>query len=231
MDQLLDERLSSLDRYERGLVLKQVQIFDNAIEEFQQAATDPQYTGKAHVQIGHCLRDAGRYEEAVAAFRQALTYPPFTSENSVRILYLLGRTLESLGRYAETLEIYHWIIKEDHGFLDVVHRIEDLSSGRDPAGRRQPTDQSWAGDMLKSCRGLRLHILYLLGQTLESLGRYAESLEVYRWIIKEDHGFLDVVHRIEDLNSGRDPLGRRQPADRAWVGDMLKSCQELLKIK
>src|SRR6185503_10028567 len=228
MDHLLDERLSSSDRYKRGLVLKQVQIFDNAIEEFQQAATDPQYTGKAHMQIGLCLRDAGRYEEAVAAFRQALTYPPFTSENSARILYLLGRTLESLGRYAETLEIYRWIIKEDHGFLDVVHRIEDLSSGRDPLGRRQPTDQSWAGDMLKSCRGLRLHILYLLGRALESLGRYAETLEIYRWIIKEDHGFLDVVHRIEDLSSGRDPLGRRQPADRAWVGDMLKSCQELL---
>lgn len=154
MDPLLDERLSSFDRYERGLVLKQVQIFDNAIEEFQQAATDPQYTGKAHVQIGHCLRDAGRYEEAVATFRQALTYPPFTSENSVRILYLLGRTLESLGRYAETLEIYRWIIKEDHGFLDVVHRIEDLNSGRDPLGRRQPADRAWVGDMLKSCQEL-----------------------------------------------------------------------------
>ena len=49
MDHLLDERLSSSDRYKRGLVLKQVQIFDNAIEEFQQAATDPQYTGKAHM--------------------------------------------------------------------------------------------------------------------------------------------------------------------------------------
>jgi len=154
MDYLLDERLSSSDRYKRGLVLKQVQIFDNAIEEFQQAATDPQYTGKAHVQIGLCLRDAGRYEEAVAAFRQALTYPPFTSENSARILYLLGRTLESLGRYAETLEIYRWIIKEDHGFLDVVHRIEDLSSGRDPLGRRQPADRAWVGDMLKSCQEL-----------------------------------------------------------------------------
>ena len=154
MDHLLDERLSSSDRYKRGLVLKQVQIFDNAIEEFQQAATDPQYTGKAHVQIGLCLRDAGRYEEAVAAFRQALTYPPFTSENSARILYLLGRTLESLGRYAETLEIYRWIIKEDHGFLDVVHRIEDLSAKRDPLGRRQPVDKAWVGDMLKSCQEL-----------------------------------------------------------------------------
>ena len=231
MDQIFEEQMSPLHRYERGLVLKRVQIFDKAIEEFQQAATDPQYAGEAHVQIGLCLRSAGRYEEAIAAFRQALTWPPFSSERSVRILYLLGRALESLGQYAETLEIYRWIIREDHGYLDVVHRIEDLSSGGDPVYRSPLAGQSWVGDMLKSCRGLRLHILYLLGRALESLGRHAESLEIYRWIIREDHGYLDVVPRIEDLSSVRDPVGRRQPADRSWVGDMLKSCQGLLKIK
>ena len=46
-----------------------------------------------------------------------------------------------------------------------------------------------------------------------------------------DPGFLDVVHRIDDLSSGRDPDCRRQPADQSWVGDMLKSCQGLLKVK
>ena len=154
MDQIFEEQLSPLHRYERGLVLKRVQIFDNAIEEFQHAAIDPQYAGEAHVQIGLCLNSAGRFEEAIAAFRQALTCPPFTSENSVRILYLLGRVLESLGRDAEPLEIYRWIMREDPSYLDVVHRIEDLSSGRDPLGRRQPADQAWVGDMLKSCQGL-----------------------------------------------------------------------------
>ena len=154
MDQTFEERLSPLHRHERGLVLKRVQIFDKAIEEFQQAATDPQYAGEAHVQIGLCLRSAGRYEEAIAAFRQALTWPPFSSERSVHILYLMGRALESLGRFTETLEIYRWIIREDPGYLDVAHRIEDLSSGRDPLGRRQPADQAWVGDMLKSCQGL-----------------------------------------------------------------------------
>ena len=231
MDQTYVEQLSPSNRYERGLVLKRVQVFENAIEEFQKAATDPQYAGEAHVQIGLCLNSAGRFEEAIVAFRQALTWPPFSSERSVRILYLLGRVLESLGRYAETLEIYRWIIKEDHGFLDVVHRIEDLSAGRDPDGRRLPADQAWAGNMLTPCRRLRLHLLYLLGRALESLGRSAETLKIYRWIIKEDQGYLDVVHRIEDLSTGRDPLGRGQPVDNAWVGDMLKSCQELLKIK
>ena len=156
MEKAFEEQLSPLHRYERGLLLKQVQIFDSALEEFQQAATDPQYAGKAHVQIGLCLQSTGRYEEAVTAFRRALTYPPFSSEESVRILYPLGRALESLGRYAETLEIYRWIRRENPSFLDVAHRIEDLSAGRNPDCRRQRAamDQSWVGEMLNSCRQL-----------------------------------------------------------------------------
>jgi len=154
MEQTSDEQLSALHRYERGLLLKQVQIFDSALEEFQQAATDPQYARKAHVQIGLCLKSTGRYEEAVAAFRQALTYPPFSSEESVPILYPLGRALESLGRYSETLEIYRWIRRENPSFLDVAHRIEDLSAGRDPDCQPQRVDQSWVGDVLTSWREL-----------------------------------------------------------------------------
>jgi tetratricopeptide (TPR) repeat protein len=154
MEQIFEERMSALDRYERGLLLKQVQIFDSALKEFRQAATDPQYWGKAHVQIGLCLKSTGRYEEAVAAFRQALTSPKFSSEDCVHILYQLGRALESLGRSADTLEVYRSIKRADPSFLDVAQRVENLNSGRDPACARQPADQSWAGNMLKSCREL-----------------------------------------------------------------------------
>ena len=170
MEQTVEVRMSTLQRYERGLLLKQVQIFDSALEEFQQAATDPQYAGKAHLQIGLCLRSAGRYEEAVAAFRQALTYPPYSSKKSVHILYPLGRALESLGRYDETLEIYRWIRREDPGFLDVAHRIEELSAGRDPDCRSQRADQSWVGDMVKFGRGL----LKIKSQYLISLKHWLE---------------------------------------------------------
>jgi tetratricopeptide (TPR) repeat protein len=194
MDQALEEPMSPLHRYERGLVLKRVQIFDKAIEEFQQAATDPQHAGEAHVQIGLCLRSTGRYEEAIAAFRQALTWPPFSSERSVRILYLMGRALESLGRSAETLEIYHWIIREDRGYLDVVHRIEDLSLGRDPDCRRQPADQSWVGDMLKLGGQLTPQVLSLLGQAWTSFGQYADRLGHYRGDHKQSPSFRDVGH-------------------------------------
>ena len=66
-------------------------------------------------------------------------------------------------------------------------------------------------------------ILYLLGQTLESLDRYAEALEAYGWARKEDPGFQDVAHRIKHLLSGgRGPLPRRRPAYQAVVGDLFR---------
>ena len=68
----MNQQLSPADCYERGLVLKRVRMFEQAIEDFQKAMLDPQYAGKAHVQIALCSKAAGRHEEAVMSFRQAV---------------------------------------------------------------------------------------------------------------------------------------------------------------
>ena len=41
----MEQPKSALDHYEHGRVLKHVQMFDQAREEFQHAASDPQYAG------------------------------------------------------------------------------------------------------------------------------------------------------------------------------------------
>ena len=69
----------------------------------------------------------------------------------------------------------------------------------------------------------KAHILYFLGETLESLGRVAEAMEAYCWTRKEVPGFQDVTQRIKHLLAGgRGLLPRRRPASRSGVGDMLK---------
>jgi len=55
---------------------------------------------------------SGQLEDAVAAFRKALQVPSATSKEQVQILYLLGRTLESLERMPEALEAYRWLRRE-----------------------------------------------------------------------------------------------------------------------
>lgn len=115
---------------ERGMALKNAGLFRQAAEHFEKAAQDPAYALKGFAQMGLSLRKSGKQEEAAAAFRLALRIPPTSSKEQVQILYLLGRTLESLDRIPEALETYRWLRREAPHYRDVAMRIESLRSRR-----------------------------------------------------------------------------------------------------
>jgi tetratricopeptide (TPR) repeat protein len=110
------QRTSGSEHYERGLLLKKVQIFAAALTEFQQASRDPQQAGKAFAQVALCLKALGREEEAVTALRQALDAGSFSTKERVHIQYLLAQTLEALDREFEALVVYRRIRREDPHF-------------------------------------------------------------------------------------------------------------------
>jgi tetratricopeptide (TPR) repeat protein len=118
------------ESYERGTALKNVGLFKQAAEHFEKAAQDPIYALRGFAQMGLCLKKSGKLNEAVAVFRRALQVPSTSSKEQVQILYLLGRTLESLGRIPETLETYRWLRREAPHYRDVATRIESLSTRR-----------------------------------------------------------------------------------------------------
>jgi tetratricopeptide (TPR) repeat protein len=118
------------DSYERGTALKNVGLFKQAAEHFEKAAQDPAYALKGFAQMGLSLKKSGKQEEAIATFRRALQVPATSSKEQVQILYLLGRTLESLGRIPEALESYRWLRREAPQYRDVAMRIESLSMRR-----------------------------------------------------------------------------------------------------
>ena len=118
------------ESYERGTTLKTVGLFKQAAESFEKASQDPAYALKGLAQMGLCLKKCGKLEDAVAAFRRALQIPATSSKEQVQILYLLGRTLESLERHSEALEAYRWLRREAPQYRDVATRIESLSTRR-----------------------------------------------------------------------------------------------------
>src|SRR5262245_31132686 len=206
----MEQPISAIKRYERGLVLKQVQIFDQALEEFQQATSDPQQAGKAYVQIALCMRSTGQYVEAVAAFRQALTSTTFSTTERLHILYLMGQTLESLGRYAETLEVYRWIRNEDPDFQDIEARIKNIGvGGRGSRGTRQLALHQSVQRLLDLWQEIQPHLASLLQQTWTSLGRKAERLETSRWVKAAYPTVHDMACRIQHLDH---PPKRSTPA-------------------
>jgi tetratricopeptide (TPR) repeat protein len=150
------EVVTSAERYERGMALKDAGLHKSAIEQFELAKADPALTLKSYAQIGLCFKLAGRYEDAVASFQKALSASAGSSNETVQILYVLGRTLEALGRVAETLEAYRWIRRENPGYRDVADRIERLSSQRPTSvGAKRHTERgARSGSTLKSLQQL-----------------------------------------------------------------------------
>ena len=142
------------EAFERGTVLKNVGLFKQAAEYFEKAAQDPAYALKGFAQMGFSLRKSGKHEEAVAAFRRALQIPATSVKEQVQILYLLGRTLESLDRIPEALEAYRWLRRESPQYRDVAMRIESLSSRRmRTADREGQRDTPWAQQALQMWQG------------------------------------------------------------------------------
>ena len=138
------------ESYERATALKSVGLYSQAIEHFEKAAKDPAYALKGFAHMGLCLKKSGKQEEAVAAFRRALQVSSTSLKGQVQILYLLGRTLESLGRIPETLEAYRWLRREAPQYRNVAKRIESLSMRRMHHDNRSP----WAAQALQMWQSL-----------------------------------------------------------------------------
>ncbi|HKP01441.1 MAG TPA: hypothetical protein VJU02_07410, partial [Nitrospiraceae bacterium] len=173
----MDKQMTAGERYEHGLVLKRVQMFLQAIDDFRKASVDPHYTGKAQVQIALCFSAAGRPEEAVMAFRQGLATGTFSPEEERHILYHMGQALESLGRYEECLKIYAWIKKEDPGFGNLEERMKHLrAGGRGPVPSAQGLWQAWIGEVCARGRQLKLQMVAALEQAGQWVSREADSL-------------------------------------------------------
>lgn len=149
------ETLDGQEAYERGTALKNVGLFRQAAEHFEKAARDPAYALKGFAQMGLSLKKSGKQEEAVVAFRRALQVSATLLKEQVQILYLLGRTLESLERIPEALESYRWLRREAPQYRDVATRIESLSTRRMHTVNRRVQDNSpWAQQALQMWQGL-----------------------------------------------------------------------------
>jgi tetratricopeptide (TPR) repeat protein len=158
----MDTRMSGRELYERGRMLRMAKMYDRALADFKEAIQDPNYAGKAHTQMALCFRAVGRHQDAAESLRKALESPALSSNEHLHVLYLLGQTLESLGRYAEALEAYGWVRQANANFLDVDDRIKQLCGSRKRANFL--TRRFRAVDLIGICRYLQRQSLSLFSR-------------------------------------------------------------------
>jgi tetratricopeptide (TPR) repeat protein len=136
-------------------MLRMAKMYDRALADFQGAVQDPYFAGKAHTQVALCFRALGRHADAAEALRQALGSATLSPNEHVHVLYLLGQTLESLGRNAQALEAYGWVRQENARFLDVEDRIKQLCAVASGRSVSLLTRRFKSADLLRLCRSLR----------------------------------------------------------------------------
>lgn len=123
------EQLSEEDyetHYNLGIAYKEMDLFDEAIEEFRLAARDRKRALTCIDLIGLCYMAKGRPELAVQELMQGLALSGFPPEEYRGLKYDLATAYEVLGDLQRALTILQELEKEDPRLRDVAARIRDL---------------------------------------------------------------------------------------------------------
>jgi len=74
------------------------------------------------------------------------------------------------------------------------------------------------------------NIRYVLGRTLESLGKAEEALDHYQALQTQESGFRDVESRVRRLSSARSFFSLpRSLAPTGWIRGVARNCTQLLR--
>ena len=85
---------------------------------------------KAYAQVGLCYVKMKEHHAAIQAFRTALDDPTALQQDMLDVLYVLGRSLESIGKADQAVEVYHRINQVAPTYRDVTSRLRGLQSPR-----------------------------------------------------------------------------------------------------
>ncbi|MBI2080371.1 MAG: tetratricopeptide repeat protein, partial [candidate division NC10 bacterium] len=144
------EQLSAEDyetHYNLGIAYKEMELYDEAIEEFRLAAKEPQRTLSCANLLGLCFLAKGDAPRAVAELEGALTLAGASGEEGWGLRYDLATAYEAAGGLQKAYGVLAAIQEEAPKFRDVKARLRDLKGrlreqpaeeGRTAAGARSP---------------------------------------------------------------------------------------------
>ena len=112
--------------FAEAMELKDAGRLKEAVELFHSAAKDKSMWLKAYSQIGFCYIKMKEHQAAIQAFRTALDDPTALQQDILDVLYVLGRSLESVGKINEALEVYQRINHSTTTYRDVANRLRAL---------------------------------------------------------------------------------------------------------
>lgn len=112
--------------YNLGIAYKDMELYDEALEQFRLAAKDPAYRVQSASLAGLCYLTLGQAERAVGELNQGLSATEGGTEERWAVLYDLATAYEALGDTMKAFEALQAIHEEAPRFRDVRVRVRDL---------------------------------------------------------------------------------------------------------
>ncbi|HEV2914127.1 MAG TPA: tetratricopeptide repeat protein [Pyrinomonadaceae bacterium] len=136
-----DGSASSDDDYEThynlGLAYSEMEMLDEAVEEFQIAAGlaapsdgTPRYLQCCNL-LGHCLMKKGMPRVAAIWFRKGLEAPGHTEDEYQALRYDLGNAYEQMGELGRAIETFTEVYGINVGYRGVAAKLNELKRMKD----------------------------------------------------------------------------------------------------
>lgn len=111
--------------YNLGISYMDMELFQEAINEFQAASQGDQFKQESTHMIGVCLRKMGKFGEAIGKFKEAakITKDPV---ELMGVKYEIGITLTEAGKLKEAFNMLGSIYKQDKTYRDVARRLVEI---------------------------------------------------------------------------------------------------------
>jgi len=120
--------------YNLGLAYKDMDLYDEAVEEFRLAAKDPVRRLTCSGLIALCFLRKGQAEQAIGELTRALALPGHTPEEYQALRYDLATAYEAAGQDDRALEVLETLVAQVPSFRDTAGRVALLQDRlRNPA--------------------------------------------------------------------------------------------------
>jgi tetratricopeptide (TPR) repeat protein len=127
--------------YNLGIAYKEMLLLDDAIREFDLAASDPKRACVCRSMIGMIQIERGNLNEAIEAFLQGLNAPNKDPQQETVLCYELGAAYEAKKMNKEALSYYQKAMRRDPNYRDVQERVRRLAKNEP----KQPLRQAAVG--------------------------------------------------------------------------------------
>ena len=124
--------------YNLGIAYKDMDLLEEAIEEFRLAAKDPSLALDCSQLVGLCYMKMGAVNLGIEEFLKGLSIPDQRPERSRGLKYELALGYEASGNFKGALDLYSEILQEDSEFREVAAKVKFLSILKtQPSGRTE----------------------------------------------------------------------------------------------